>query len=153
VKLLRFFPKEMHTYEGYQAWFYIYGLLAAVSTLRSLLHLFLPDGGSTSIAGIAVGADAAGVVTFLFAWVGLYQLIWAAVQWLILLKLRGLLPLLALLVFLEQLGMFLLPYFKPGMSASLLHTPPEAIANKALVPITAILLLAVLIKPERGVKG
>lgn len=153
MKLRRFFPEEVHTYDGYKALLYLYGFVAAVSTVRSLPHLILPDGGSTSIAGIAVSAEAAGVVTFLFAWVGLYQLIWAGVQWLILLKFRGLLPLLALLVFLEQLGMFFLPYFKPGLSASLLHTPPEAIANKALVPITALLLLAVLIKPERGAKG
>ena len=55
-------------------------VLASVSTARSLVHIFVPDGGSSSIAGIALAPNAAGPLVYASAWAGVYQLLWASAE-------------------------------------------------------------------------
>ncbi len=46
----------------------------------------------------------------------------------------------------EQLALFVIPFFKSISATVLTHTPPEAIANKLLLPGVLILFLTSLIK-------
>ena len=124
-------------------------VLATISTVRSVVHIFLPDGGSSTIAGIVLPAATSGPIVFAFAWAGIYQLIWTGVEWVVLLRYRGLIPLLCLLMLFEQVALFLLPYFKPALSGHLAHIPPEAVGNKILLPVMVLLLLSSLFQTAR----
>jgi len=53
-----FLPPVAEEYQGPKASFYFLIFVAIVSTVRSLIHILAPDGGASSIAGIAV--DVAG---------------------------------------------------------------------------------------------
>jgi hypothetical protein len=45
---------------------YVFMLIAVLSTIRSLIHIFAPDGGAGSIAGLDLSAGASGI-EFAFA--------------------------------------------------------------------------------------
>ena len=145
MKFMPLLPESQNDYKGHKAVLVIVVLLAVVSTLRSLIHIFLPDGGSNAIAGLAIPGDANSAVIFTFAWTGLYQLLFATILWIVLIRYRALIPFMILLLFLEELGLFLIPMFKPIASSLLTRTPPEAIGNKVLLPLTLILLILSLI--------
>lgn len=154
MKFLPLLPEAQNNYQGHKAVLVIVVLLAVVSTLRSLVHIFLPDGGSNAIAGLTIPGDANSAVIFTFAWTGLYQLLFAAILWIVLARYRNLVPLMILLLFLEELGLFLIPVFKPIASSLLTRTPPEAIGNKLLLPLSLILFFVSLIPaPERKSKA
>ena len=154
MKFLPLFPEVQNGYKGFKAVIVIVVLLAIVSTVRSLIHIFLPDGGSNAIAGLVIPGDANSAVIFTFAWTGLYQLIFAVILWIVLIRYRNLLPLMILLLFFEELGLFLIPLFKPIASSLMTHTPPEAIGNKLLLPLILILFFVSLIAaPERKSKA
>jgi len=70
-------------------------------------------------------------VIFTFAWAGLYQLIFVIVQWIVIVRYREFLPIVLLLIFFEQLALFVIPFYKPISEMVLTHTPPEAIAKVA----------------------
>ena len=153
MKFLPVLPKAQNDYKGYKAVVVIVVLLAIVSTVRSLIHIFLPDGGSNAIAGMVIPGDANSAVIFTFAWTGLYQLLFAIILWIVLIRYRALIPLMILLMFFEELGLFLIPIFKPIASSLMTHTPPEAIGNKLLLPLILILFFVSLIAaPERKSK-
>ena len=154
MKFLPLFPEAKNDYPGYKAVLVIVVLLAIVSTVRSLIHIFLPDGGSNAIAGLVIPGDANSAVIFTFAWTGLYQLIFAIILWIVLIRYRNLIPLMILLLFFEELGLFLIPLFKPIASSLMTHTPPEVIQNKLLLPLILILFFVSLIAaPERKSKA
>jgi len=52
----RFFPPA-EKYAGPKIPYYFLVLIAIVSTVRSLIHMFFPDGGAGAIAGINVSAE------------------------------------------------------------------------------------------------
>ena len=153
MKFLPLLPEAQNDYKGYKGVVVVAVLLAIVSTIRSLIHIFLPDGGSNTIAGLVIPGDANSAIIFTFAWTGLYQLIFAVILWIVLIRYRNLIPLMILLLFFEEFGLFLIPVFKPIAPSLLSHTPPEAIGNKALLPLILILFFVSLIAaPERKSK-
>jgi hypothetical protein len=150
MKFLPLLPEAQNDYKGHKAVLVFIVLLAVVSTLRSLIHIFLPDGGSNTIAGLTIPGDASSAVIFTFAWTGLYQLLFATILWIVLIRYRPLIPLMILLLFIEELGLFLIPMFKPIAASLMTRTPPEAIGNKLLLPLSLILFFVSLIPvPER----
>ena len=66
------FPPSGSEYGGSAAALWFLGVLTLVTTARSLVHIFLPDGGATVIAGLDTsGAAGANVVAiFLIRIVG-----------------------------------------------------------------------------------
>jgi hypothetical protein len=142
MKFLPVLPEAENDYKGHKAIIIFVLLLTIVSTARSLIHIVFPDGGSNSIAGLAISGDANSAVIFTFAWTGLYQLIFATILWTVLIRYRKLIPLMILLMFFEELGLSLIPLWKPIASSLITHTPPEAIGNKVLLPLTLILFFA-----------
>lgn len=146
MKFIRLLPPKQNHYEGYTFVVFVTVLLASASTARSLIHLVLPDGGAGVIAGLDLSGPLASAVIYTFAWAGLYQLLFVIVQWLVLLRYREFLPVVLLLMVFEQFVLFVIPLFKPISATVLTRTPPEAIANKLLLPGVLILFLASLIK-------
>jgi hypothetical protein len=118
--------------------FYALIVIAIVGTVRSLIHIFSPDGGAGSIAGMDLSADGAGGVIFAFALWGSAQLVYALFQWLVIFRYRSLVPLMWAVQAIEIVLRMLVGHLKPVTFA---HTPPGQIGNYIILPL-AVLMLA-----------
>jgi hypothetical protein len=116
-------------------------LVASIGLVRSCIHIFSPDGGAGSIAGMNLNITGADEVIFAFALWGAEQLIYALLQWIVILRYRSLVPLMWIMQFLETLGRIVVPRLKP---VTFSHTPPGAYQNYLyLVLSIAMVALAV----------
>ena len=131
------FPPSGSEYGGSAAALWFLGALTLVTTARSLVHIFLPDGGATVIAGIDTSGTAGANVIAIFAQWGLVQLLLSFVAWVVLWRYRQLVPFVLLLLLIEWLGRAGVGLMKPVVSA---HTPPGATGNLVLPPLIAVAL-------------
>lgn len=116
-------------------WFLV--VMSVLVTVRSLIHMFAPDGGANSIAGIAVEGDAGDNLVHLFAQWGLEQLILAIIAWAVIVRYRFLVPFVLLLQLFDWLMRGVMGEIKPLVVES---TPPGGIGNIIFVPLVAIAL-------------
>ena len=126
-----------NTLRGSQWPFYLLILVAAVGTVRSCIHIFAPDGGAGSIAGLDLNVTGANEVVFAFALWGAEQAIFALLQWLVILRYRALVPAMWLFQLLEILGRMLVGRLKPVTFA---HTPPGEIGNYVILVLSLVML-------------
>lgn len=132
------FPaKVANQLRGSQIPFYAFVLYAILSTARSCIHIFAPDGGAGSIAGLDLSVPGADGIVFAFALWGSSQLLLALVQLLVVVRYRALVPLMWLLLALEILLRELVGRLKPVTFA---HTPPGAIGNQLVLPLALAML-------------
>jgi len=117
---------------------YVFALIAILSTLRSLIHLFAPDGGAGTIAGMDLSSGGAGGIVFAFALWGSAQLVYALVQLVVAFRYRSLIPAMYVLLIVETLLRMLVGHLKPVHFA---HTPPGAIANYVFLPLALFMLI------------
>lgn len=139
--------------DGYQGskgslWFLI--ALTILTTVRSLIHMFAPDGGANSIAGLEVEGLAGDNVIHLFAQWGLEQLLLAGVSWVIITRYRFLIPFAILLQLVDWSMRWVLGELKP---IQVDNPPPGAVANYIFVPLCAIALWFALPKVAEVVGG
>ena len=130
--------KADNTVRGSKLPFYVFILIAAIGIVRSCIHIFSPDGGAGSIAGMDLSVSGANEVIFAFALWGTAQLIYALLQWVVILRYRSLISLMWLVQIFETLGRMLPGRIKPVTFA---HTPPGAYQNYIYL-ILAVLMLA-----------
>ena len=119
----------------YSFWFLVF--ITALSTARSLVHIFASDGGANSIAGIDVDVEGGDNIIALFAQWGWEQLLLALIAWVIITKYRSLVPLALLLQVLDWGGRWVVGEFKPFVVDA---PPPGAIGNLIFLPLSAIAL-------------
>mgnify|MGYP000864713630 CR=1 FL=1 len=117
---------------------YVFALIALVSTVRSCIHLFAPDGGAGSIAGMDLAVAGAEGIIFAFALWGSAQLVYALIQLLVAFRYRSLVPLMYLLLAVETLLRMLVGAMRPVGFA---HTPPGATGNLVLLPLALVMLI------------
>ena len=117
--------------------FYIFALYAIISTVRSCIHIFSPDGGAGSIAGMDLSVAGADGIIFAFALWGSSQLLFALIQLLVVFRYSSLVPFMYLLLILETHLRALVGNMKPVTFA---HTPPGAIGNLIILPLTVLML-------------
>jgi hypothetical protein len=117
---------------------YVFTLIAIVSTLRSCIHVFAPDGGAGSIAGMNLNVEGAAGIVFAFALWGSAQLVYAIVQLVVAFRYRSLVPFMYVLLMVEVLLRMLVGRMKPVTFA---HTPPGAIGNWVMLPLAALMLV------------
>ena len=130
-------PPASEDYRGsrFSLWFLVF--ITALSTARSLVHIFTTDGGANSIAGIDVDVEGGDNLIALFAQWGWEQLLLAMVAWLIITKYRFLVPLALLLQVLDWGGRWLVGEFKPLVVDT---PPPGVVGNVIFLPLSAIAL-------------
>ncbi len=129
------------TVRGSKIPLYVLILVATIGTVRSCIHIFAPDGGAGSIAGMNLAVTGANEVIFAFALWGSEQLIYALLQWIVILRYRSLVPLMWGVQLLETLGRMMVGRLKPVAFA---HTPPGEVGNYVtLVLSVAMLVLAI----------
>jgi hypothetical protein len=126
-----------NTVRGSRIPLYLLILTASIGTVRSCIHIFSADGGAGSIAGMDLSAGASAIL-FAFALWGSEQLIYAILQWVVILRYRSLVPLMWAVQLLEVLGRMLVGSLKPITFA---HTPPGAYGNYIFL-ILSVLMLA-----------
>jgi len=115
----------------------MFTLIAAVSLVRSGIHLTAPDGGAGSIAGINLPPAGANEIVFAFALWESSQLIYALVQLTVALRYRSLVPAMYVLAALEATLRILVGRTRP---VHFWHTPPGAIANYVILPLSIVML-------------
>ena len=135
----------------------IFGLITTITILRSIAHIFLPDGGANSIATIIKfngSPDPNNVVYFLFALWGLSQLLIGIVYLVVIVRYRNLIPLMWILIFIEYTMRIIIGRFlKPLTDVYFIGTAPGEIGNYVLVPFAAIMAVVTIwkIKNEKNV--
>jgi hypothetical protein len=118
--------------------FYLLIVIATIGVVRSCIHIFATDGGAGSIAGMDLAVSGADEVIFAFALWGSAQLVYALLQWVVILRYRSLVPLTWGVQLLETLLRMLVGHTKPVTFA---HTPPGAYQNY-LYLVLCLLMLA-----------
>lgn len=129
--------KADNVLRGSQIPLYVFALLAILSTVRSLIHMFSADGGAGSIAGMDLTVAGAEGIIFAFALWGSSQLLMALIQLLAVIRYRSLIPFMWLMLALEVLLRELVGKMKPVTFA---HTPPGAIGNQIMLPLAVVML-------------
>ena len=112
-----------------------------VGVVRSLLHIFLPDGGAQVIATIPLDSfteEAKAVVIGMFALWGLSQLLSSLIYVYILLKKKQWLPFAWFLLLIEYASRWLIGQFKPFETV---QTAPGAIGNYLFMFLSVAMLV------------
>ncbi len=112
-------------------------VLTTITTLRSLAHIFLPDGGANSIAGLDVSVAGGNNLIAMFAQWGYTQLLLSVMMWGVIIFARNLLPFALLVQTLDWGGRILVGLMKPIAVAS---APPGEIGSYILWPLCLLAL-------------
>jgi hypothetical protein len=143
--LSRLLPPDPTTYSGAMISFWVTALYLVVITVRSCIHLFSADGGAQSIATIDTDVTGGNSIIAIFGQWGATQLLLALLLWVLLLRYRGLLPLVILVLLVEPFFRALAGHLKP---LETIGTAPGAALNWYAVPVLAVLLYLALCATE-----
>ena len=135
----RLLPKAPDGPRGLDGPYWMLVVVAGISTARGLIHVFAPDGGAQSIAGIRVDVAGGINIVAIFAQWGASQLVLALIIWVVLVKYRPLVPMMWLVTVSEQLLRLLTGHLKP---LSTEQPPPGAYWTYILLPLAIFMLLA-----------
>jgi len=130
---------------------YVFALVTAVSLWRSQHHIFAPDGGAQTIAGIPLDtfsdAAAANIITLFALW-GTSQLLIALLFLAVLIRYRSLIPVMFVMTAFEYTGRVLIGSYKPLQG--LIDPPPGTLVNLPVVILSlAMIALCVLAKSRQ----
>jgi hypothetical protein len=136
------FPNKLNLQSMYvRLSFVLIVVFTLVGIVRSLLHIFLPDGGAQLIATIPLDSfseEAKAVVIGMFALWGLSQLLSSLVYIYILMKRKEWLPFAWLLLLIEYASRWFIGQFKPFETV---QTAPGAIGNYVLIILSVVMLV------------
>ena len=127
-----FMPDDPGTYRGPRLAYWITALYLVAITARSLIHLFLADGGAHSIATMDLSVGGGANIIALFGQWGAIQLLLAGLLWVLLILYPGLLSLVLLVLLTEPYLRGLSGQLKPVVTVG---TAPGAALNYAAVPV------------------
>lgn len=136
----RILPADPREFRGPALAFWITAAYLSVITVRSVIHLVAPDGGAGSIATIDVEVDGGGNIIAIFGQWGAMQLLLAVLLWTLVLRYRGLLPLVLLVLAVEPLLRQVAGALKPIETIG--TAPGEALNGAAAVLVALTFLLS-----------
>jgi hypothetical protein len=150
----RLFPERAGNDIRFPGWIvHVFIVMAAVTLVRSLLHVFLPDGGAHSIASFITftgNPDPDALIHLMFALWGLSQLIVAILYVVVILRYRSLIPLMLLLMVFEYgMRIVIMQWLKPLSDAYIAHTPPGASGNVIMFVFASVLLVLSVVLERR----
>ena len=147
--LEKLFPKMVdNRYRGLSIAKWVFVAMTILTIVRSMAHIFLPDGGAQSIATIpldAFSSDASTVIIGMFAQWGLTQLMFGLLYVLVLWRYQSLIPLMWLFIAFEWSGRLLLGFVKPFET---MGTAPGAIGN-LIFPFLALIMLVLSLRTKK----
>ncbi|MEN6636425.1 MAG: hypothetical protein ABFC56_11275 [Clostridiaceae bacterium] len=139
-------------YRGIKISQYAFLLITAATIVRSLIHVFAPDGGAQSIATIPLAsysAQAAATVILLFSLWGLSQLLMGFVYLGVYLKYKSLIPMMYVLLTVEYAMRIVIGQMKPIVTTG---TAPGSVGSWIMVPVCVVLLALSLIKRKKEIE-
>ncbi|MGD0171909.1 MAG: hypothetical protein ABSB81_07275 [Halobacteriota archaeon] len=90
---IRILPKQAdNTFQGYKIAAIVFLLIALFTLIRSCIHIFAPDGGASTIAGINTSVAGGSNIISLFALWGLSQLLMGFVFLVVFFRYKSLIP-------------------------------------------------------------
>lgn len=130
-------PADAATFQGPHL--AVWGAMAwlVAITVRSLIHMLLPDGGAQSIATIDVAVAGGSNIVALFGQWGASQLLLALLLWALLLRYRGLVPLVLAVFAAEPVLRGVAGHLKP---VATMGAAPGVELNWVVLPMLALLL-------------
>jgi hypothetical protein len=142
-------PKHINnTHTGHPISLYVFYLITGITIVRSLIHIFAPDGGAQSIATIPLDTysiESANTVIFMFGLWGISQLLLGILFFIIAIRYKALIPLMYLFIFTEYTLRLILGLIKP---ITLTGTAPGGIGNYVFI-ILAIIMFILSIQKKR----
>jgi hypothetical protein len=144
--LTALFPVNPSISSGPALAWWIAVLYLCLITVRSLIHMLAPDGGAQSIATIELSVAGGANIIAIFGQWGAIQLLLAVLLWVLLLRYRGLVPLVLLVFILEPPLRALAGHLKPVVTEGV--APGEAL-NWVMVPILVAVFLLSLCPAQR----
>lgn len=138
-------PSDPTRYDGPAVARWVTTFLLVVITIRSLVHLFSPDGGAQSIATIDTSVAGGNNIIAIFGQWGASQLLLVGALWVLLLRYRGLIPFILSVLLMEPFLRGLSGHLKP---ISTMVTAPGAALNWYVVPVVAVTLYLALCTAE-----
>lgn len=148
---IRVFPKQVdNTFRGYKIAAAVFLLMTVFTIARSVIHIFFPDGGAGSIAGIDTSVEGGSNIISMFALWGLSQLLMGFVYLVVFFRYKSLIPFMYILILIEYSGRALIGIVKPLVVS---HTPPGAIGDYILIPLAIVMLVLSLKRTSKGVSN
>lgn len=136
---IRVFPKQLdNSFRGNRIAVIVFALITVFTLARSCIHIFAPDGGASSIAGINTSVEGGSNVISMFAFWGLAQLLMGLVYLAVFFRYKSLIPFMYMLIIIEYSGRVLIGMVKPLIFS---HTPPGAIGDYILIPLAIMMLM------------
>ena len=132
------FPKNPSRYEGFRIIRLIAVLYMFVMVVRSCIHLFAPDGGAQSIAGIDTSVEGGDNIIAIFHQWGAIQLILAVLLLVLFFRYPGLTPLILLTLALDPVLRFIAGQ---QMNVTATGTPPGEALNGVAFYLLLVLFL------------
>ena len=128
------------------AW-WIAVLYLCVITVRSLIHMLAVDGGAHNIATIDVSVAGGANIIAIFGQWGASQLLLALLLWVLLLRYRGLVPLVLLIFILEPALRAFVGHLKPVITEGV---APGMALNWVVEPILVVVFFLSLCPSRRA---
>jgi len=148
---IRVFPKQLdNSFRGNRIAVIVFALITVFTLARSCVHIFAPDGGASSIAGINTSVEGGSNVISMFAFWGLAQLLMGLVYLAVFFRYKSLIPFMYMLIIIEYSGRVLIGMVKPLIVS---HTPPGAIGDYILIPLAIMMLMLCFKNHERNKLG
>lgn len=145
----KLFPRKINNqYDGLLIAKWLFFVITLLTIVRSLVHIFLPDGGAQSIATIPLNTFSTAsskVIIGMFAQWGLSQLMVGFLYLIVIWRYQSLIPLMWVFVLFEYVGRFLLGAFKPFETSG---TAPGSIGNM-IIPFLALFMLMLSLKERK----
>ena len=123
----------------------VFLVITIITLIRSLLHMFLPDGGAESIASIDVDVAGGDTIIGMFYLWGLSQLLFGIFYVIVYVRYKSLIPLMFLFLTTEYLFRMILGFYKP---IETMETAPGEIGNFIFVPVCIICFVLSIWKPK-----
>ena len=145
LDIKKVFPNELSRFEGSRPVRLITALYMFVMVVRSCIHLFAPDGGAQSIAGIDTSVEGGDNIIAIFHQWGAIQLILAVLLLVLFFRYPGLTPLILLTLALDPVLRFIAGQM---MSITATGTPPGEALNGVAFYLLLILFMASLVNKK-----
>jgi len=140
------FPKDPKNYGGFTFVRVIAFVFLLIVVARSLVHLFTPDGGAQSIAGIDTSVAGGNNIIAIFHQWGAIQLLLVSLMLVLFFAYKGLTPLIILFLSLDAPLRALAGTMGAVESA---HTPPGEALNWPAFALLMVLFVVSLLKTKR----
>ena len=140
-----------NTFPGHRIAIALFALFTVRAFSGSLTHMFTADGGAQSIASMPLDdypTGAAENIITVFAIAGLYQLLTALFNVVVLVRYRSLIPLMYLFFVLEYVLRIAKPLYTPG--GEIESTPPGYWLDRALLPVLLVSFVLSIWNPTTG---